>query len=46
MARLTVCNARTGIRTAAAIISDDEWSTVIAVTLSGYFNVTRSAGGK
>jgi NAD(P)-dependent dehydrogenase (short-subunit alcohol dehydrogenase family) len=41
---IAVCNAAAGIHGPAATMPDADWAKVIAVSLSGYFNVARSAG--
>jgi gluconate 5-dehydrogenase len=41
---IVVCNAAAGIHGPAADMPDDDWSRVIATSLTGYFNIARSAG--
>ncbi|WP_353039366.1 SDR family oxidoreductase [Mesorhizobium sp. M1300] len=41
---IAVCNARIGIHAPATTMLDEDWAQVMAVSLSGYFNVARSAG--
>jgi gluconate 5-dehydrogenase len=41
---IAVCNAAAGIHGPAADMPDEDWARVIATSLTGYFNVARSAG--